>query len=841
MFVLPRALRCAAAFISLSVSASAAIPTPESHFGHRMGADRKLVEWHQVVGYFRQLERVSDSVRVAELGKSTEGRPFIMVTIADPETLANLERYRTIQARLADPRQTSPEAAESLIADGKVVVMVTCSIHSTEVASTHSAIEFAYKLIAEDTGRHRQILNNTIFLLLPSLNPDGVDKVATWYKRYLGTPYEGAPMVELYHKYAGHDNNRDWYMFTQAETRLTVEKVHNVWRPQIVYDVHEMDSTGARMFVPPWIDPFDPNIDPLIVQQVHMMGTSMAVDLTAAGKKGVLIHGIYDYFTPGRHYQSYHGGLRLLSEAAGARYATPVTVPFSSLQARSRGYNARQASWNFLEPWRGGKWTLRDIVDYQLITFESCLYNAAIRREELMRNFYRIGRRIVDRESPWAFVIPAAQYDSSAMTRLLETLEFGMVEIERARKDFRAGRRLVREGDYVVRMEQPYAAFAKTLLERQDYPDLRLYPGGPPRRPYDVTAHTLPLLMGVETIAIDEPPEADLVSVNKIMPAPGGVADSPVVALTAAASDAWKAVNRLLAANAPVYRNESNGAFYIPREGVAKAMLPQLATGLGLQFTASEAKLFEHRRLRPPRVGLYRGYVPLIDEGWTRWVLEEYEFAYRSAGNSRLQEGDLAKDFDVIILPDAAPRTLHAGYLPGALYRGGLAPPEYTGGIGPSGAEALRRFVVEGGTVLAFNNASVYVVERLGLPVRNAIQNLSNDRFYAPGSLLNVDVDTSHPLCYGLKPQHAVWFESGPAFEASGVPPDISAVGVLKYPAAQILASGWLLGEEQLAHRSAVLDVSIGRGHVVLFGIRPQYRGQPNATFKMVFNGLYYW
>ena len=302
-----------------------------------MGEAKTLVEWSEVVHYFQLLAEASDQVRVTELGRSTEDRPFILVTIADSETLADLPRYQRMQAQFADPRNVNDEEAESLVEQGKTVVLITCSIHSTEVASTHTALEFAHKLLTENTPRHQAILENTIFLLVPSLNPDGVDKVAHWYKRYLETPYEGAPMTELYHKYVGHDNNRDWYIFSQDETRLMIERVHNVWRPQVVYDVHQMGSNGARMFVPPWSDPIDPNIDPLIVQQVNQMGMGMAADLTAAGKTGVVVNAIYDYFTPARHYQSYHGGLRLLSESASVRYATPIDVPYSSLTTSARG------------------------------------------------------------------------------------------------------------------------------------------------------------------------------------------------------------------------------------------------------------------------------------------------------------------------------------------------------------------------------------------------------------------------------------------------------------------------------------------------------------------------
>ncbi len=829
------------AFLLAFHTAFAVIPTPSSHFGHRMGADRKLVQWADVISYYEKVARSSDHVKVTELGKTTEGRPFVLVTIAEPKTLSNLERYQQIQERLADPRKTTPQQAEALIAEGKTVVLITCSIHSTEVASTQTAMEFVYRLLTENTKRHEAILKDTIFLLIPSLNPDGVDKVTSWYNRYAGSPYEAAPMVELYHKYTGHDNNRDWYIFSQAETRLVVEMVHNVWRPQIVYDVHEMATTGARMFVPPWVDPVDPNIDPLIVQQVNQLGLSLAVDLTAAGKTGVVVHGIYDLFTPARHYQCYHGGLRLLTESASVRYATPIRVPFASLQANARGYNAQKSSWNFLEPWPGGEWKLRDIVEYQLIAFESSLYSAALRREDFLRNFYRVGRRALARRSPYAFVVPESQHDTAAMIRMLQTLEFGSVEIEQARKGFRAAGRGFLKGDYIIRMAQPYGSFAKTLLETQNYPDLRQYPGGPPRTPYDVTAHSLPLLMGVQVFPVDEPFEADLERARKVAAAPGQVAASKSVSLSPDSSDAWRAVNRLLKAGAEVYRNRENGIFYIPNQGIAADVMPQLARTLGLSFRATAIDPASLHRLRQARVGVYRGYVPIIDEGWTRWVLESWEFPYQSIGNERLQQGNLSNDFDVIILPDATPGTLHAGYLAGALYEGVEVPPEYTGGIEDDGAGALRNFILAGGTVLAFNSASNYAIERLNAPVQNVLGTISNDRFYAPGTLLRVEVDTTHPLCAGMGPQEAVWFESGPAFEAIPASQEVSAKEVLRYPGQNVLASGWLLGEQYLANRAAVLDIARGKGHLVLFGIRQQYRGQPNATFKMLFKGLYFW
>jgi Zinc carboxypeptidase. len=359
---------------------TAAVPTPKDHFGHDMGADRFVLDWDKVVSYFRALEKESPRVRLQELGKTAEGRPMIAAFIAAPDTIQNLSRYIEIQKKLADPRLTPLAELEPLIAKGKSIVLITCSIHSTELASTQTAVEFAWRLATEDKPHFRAILENTILILVPSLNPDGVDIVTQWYRKTLGTPFEGTSPPQLYQKYVGHDNNRDWYILSQPETRLVVGKLHNVWHPQIVYDVHQQQANGSRIMAPPWLDPIEPNVDAILVQEMNMVGMGIAADLTAAGKTGVSVHAAYDFWEPSRHYQSFHAGLRILTESASARLASPITVRREELRENMLGYNARERSWNHIEPWPGGRWTLRDIVDYQLIAMESCLYQAATRR-----------------------------------------------------------------------------------------------------------------------------------------------------------------------------------------------------------------------------------------------------------------------------------------------------------------------------------------------------------------------------------------------------------------------------------------------------------------------------
>ncbi|HKD91418.1 MAG TPA: M14 metallopeptidase family protein [Terriglobales bacterium] len=863
--------RCAAFLLPLtSLAVLAQIPSPEQHLGFRVGEDRKLADWDQVTSYFQKVAAAApDRVKFEEIGKTTEGKPFVYLTISSPENLKNLEHYRQIQQRLADPRGLDPAAADRLIHEGKAVVLITCTVHSTEVASTQTAMEYVYKLLTENTPEHQEILNNVIFLLVPSLNPDGQDMVVKWYRKYVGTPYEGMQPVELYNKYVGHDDNRDWYMFTQVESQLTVSKVQNPWHPEVVYDVHQMGSNAARLFVPPFLDPVDPNVDPLIVQETNMLGTSMAGALATAGKQGVAINAIYDFWTPARHYQAYHGGLRVLTESASARLASPIRISFSQLDQNALGYNAQQASWNFPDPWRGGDWHLRDIVDYQLIAYEACLRTVAQDHEMFLRNFYNIAMRAVNRKgSPYAFVIPPDQHDLPTTVKMLNTLRFGEVEIQQAKAPFAADGMQFPADSWVILFNQPYGSYAKTLLERQKYPDLREYPGGPPKRPYDVTAQTLPLLMGVRTYEIEQPFAAEMAKQDKIEVVSRTYHPHGPYSLQSNSAYAFLTVNELLKAGIPVARvrsampNAPAGDFIISGDlSRVKVNIPP-----GLELAGVTVPASATVPLKAPRIGIYASYQPSMDEGWTRWLLDQFEFAYTQIHDKDVRAGNLNSRFDVIIIPDEQPnaianglRNAGGGAGSGAAGSGessgggneaatqravadnaGRIPEEFTGGLGSQGVEALKLFVAQGGTLITLNGASNFAIERLGVGARNVLQGVPNKDFYGPGSLLRVDVDTSNPLAWGMERDAAIWFEHGPAFAPSFQRAAGDVMNVATYPAGNPLMSGWLLGDQLLQGHSALIDAPLGQGHVVMFGFRPQYRGQSYGTFKLLFNALYY-
>src|SRR4051812_20241293 len=501
------------AFLALPVTAHAqkSVPTPASVIGFEPGTDRKLPEWQQVVSYFKALDAASPRIELHTLGKTTLGRPFIAAFIGDSATLANLPKIRDAQRKLADPRLTTVAERAALQRDGKVVVLVTSSIHSTEVGGILTPMPLAYKLVTGEDEESRAIRKNALVILVPSLNPDGVDIVNTWYKSSMGTAWEGTQPPVLYHYYTGHDDNRDWYAFTQVETQMVIDSLYNEWHPQIVNDIHQQGANGTRIFIPPYMDPIEPNIDPILMAGVAQMGKSMTWRLTSQGFVGVANNTSYDAWTPARAYQHYHGAIRILTETASASLASPITVNFDDLRP---GYNVdpKVAGVDFLTRWQGGKWTIGDIVKYQMAASWALLAQAADDRALWLSSYeaveeHSVAGKAAPGRSDWpsTIVIPAQPARDTAVNFALRILQRGQVEIRRATSSFTSNGRTFPAGSYLISTAQPYGGFAKTLLEDQHYPDLHEYPGGPPKRPYDVVAHTLPLLFGFDVAFVADP------------------------------------------------------------------------------------------------------------------------------------------------------------------------------------------------------------------------------------------------------------------------------------------------------------------------------------------------
>ena len=814
----------------VNAQTNGSLPTPESVLGFRIGAEKKLADYHQMVDYLRKLDAASDRMQLESLGKTTEGNDFMMALVSSPANLRQLEEWRKIQARLADPRALSETDAAKLLARGKAVVLINCSIHASEVGAAQMSLELAHHLASNNSPGVQQILDNVITLLVPAHNPDGQLMIVDWYRKNLGTKHETASMPWLYQKYVGHDNNRDWFMFTQAETRITVEKIHNIYHPHITLDMHQMGENGARLFVPPYIDPIEPNVDPIIVGLLNTLGTHVQASLTAEGKSGVVSNAIFDAWTPARAYPHYHGGLRFLTEAASADYATAVDIPEDKLRGDDF-YEARRSSWNFPKPWPGGKWTLRDIVDYDFSAAMAILEHAARNRAFWLKSILQVQQNAVTWEDkPAAYVIPHHQHDPEGLQALLEIMRVGMVETYRANEDFIADGAPFRTGDWIIPIKQPYGRFAKALLENQRYPALR-GDSGALRQPYDATAHTLPLFLGVETFAINTLPNLP----NEAAKSPVALAGkltgtSAIFALDPANTASYRALNRLLKkdfavywAQAPVQDDKQElpiGTMLIAGKG-REAVLQEITQQSGADlFGLSTKPTGAIYRLQAPRLGLYKSWVASMDEGWTRWVLEQYDFNFKTLTDADIRAGDLHEKFDVIILPDQPARSIERGHSTENV------PPPYTNGLGEIGIYQLRAFVEKGKTLVALDAATELPIRHFWMQLRDVTEGLPAQKFNAPGSVLRVLADTKHPLTYGARREEAVFFSNSPAFRLD------EGKGILTYPRSNLLLSGWLEGEEYLAGQHALVEVPVGAGRVILFGFRPQFRAQVRTTYK---------
>jgi hypothetical protein len=830
--------------------------SPEQTFGFKMGADQKLVKWPQIVDYFHSLAASSNKVKIIEAGKSSEGNPMIVAAISSPENLARLDHYKEVSQRLANPRGLNPEEAERLIADEKLLVAISCSIHASEVAATQLSLELAYDLVTKDTPQIRRILDQDVVLLWPSHNPDGNITVVDWYNRNVGTKYENAPLPWLYHKYVGHDNNRDWFMLNLDETKVVTKFYFKEWFPPVLYDIHQMGRTGARLFVPPFLDPLNPNIHPLIWRGINLLGTHMAEAEEEAGHSGVAQNILYTSWWQGNSLQQpwFHNMVSVLTEAASPNVASPVTQKLSELTGNTPGLNEYALRENFSHPWPGGVWRLRDVVEYEYTAAMAVLDTAARYREDFLRNFYNMGREEIrkgETEGPYAYVVPAKQRDPNTAVKMINLLIDQGAEVQRANVDFTADGVTYSKGSYVILMAQPFRPFVKDIMEPQRYPDIRAFPGGPPVPPYDVAGWTLPLQMGVASMLVKNRFEANLTPVTRAEPpspeiAQGG-ARTGAFLLGHEENDSLIAVNRLLKSGYDVYWSQaafSNGGkqlapgtIIIPAQGARQAQVKSIAQSLSLPLAASDGSLnVAAYKLKPLRLALFNPWGGNMDEGWTKLMLERFEFPFEEIRPADVRSGNFARRFDVVVFSDQQPASILEGISADRIQ------PEYAGGIGQEGLDHVREFVRNGGTVVALGNASELFLKPWGLPIVDAVAGMKTTDFFCPGSILDVRVDNTHPAGFGMPEKAYGFFARSSAFEIrpSTFAPAGQVRTIVKYAGDHVLQSGWILGESHLYDRAAAVDVSMEKGHLILFGFRVQNRAQPHGTFKLFFNSLYY-
>jgi hypothetical protein len=834
-----------------------AITSPERFFGFQMGADRKLARWDKLVEYYRLLDRESDRMQVVDMGPSTMGNPFLVLFISSPANLARLEEFRRMNATLADPRGVAENEIQRMVAQGKAVIVQSFGLHSSEVAASQTAAEVMYDLLRRTDDETQRIMDNVIAIMIPCFNPDGEILVTDWYDKYVGTEYEGVGLNVLYHKYVGHDNNRDAFMTNMVESQYAAKILFRDWVPQAYVDHHQMGPYGARIYVPPYAEPIRPQSDPLVWREMSWWGAHIAYKEEEAGLNGVVNAAIYSGWGHfGFHWITpFHNIAGMLTESASARLASPLFLHPDQLRGQTRQLPEYEAQTTFPNPWPGGWWRVRDIVERQKVAAWAMLDLAARNRETVLWNAYLKARRQTERGATFetrAYIIPAEQHDPLTAITLVNKLLVQGIEVHRAGAEFRHEGKIYGPGTFVVSMAQPKMGVIRYLLGRTFYPDNSYTRDnqGSPIRPYDMSADVLAEFMGVRVDAAGTVVAADLTEVAEAIQPVGSVARGTAgYVLDGRQNAAFRAVNLLWDQNLRVRRvNQASGSLRAGDFVVAsapEAAVQNVARQTGVDFnplaTDPASVSYEVRRLR---IGMYqRYYGGNMDEGWTRFVLEQWGFPYKSLFDAEIKAGNLNAKYDVIILPDDNVRMItgERGPAGGGGFGGQQPepPPEYRSGMGQQGVDAVKAFVQGGGTLVTFGEAGEFAMQKLEVPVRDVVADRPSREFWSPGSTLRVTVDHTNPLAFGMPGQAlATFLQGNHAYEVVPTATNERVERIVTFVDRDLLQSGWLLGEDQLAERAAMVSARQGQGRVVMIGFRPQHRSQTHGTFKLVFNAL---
>jgi len=839
-------------FITQIAEAQKKVTSPKEFFGFELGSDRKIARWDKIVDYFGLLERESHKIKIIDMGQSTMGNPFLVVIISSHENLANLERLQEVNAKISDPRGIPEAEIKKLVKEGKAVMCQSMSLHATEIGGTQMAPELAYDFLTREDEETQRILNNVIFFMIPSFNPDGQIMVTDWYNKTLGTEYEGASLPWLYHKYVGHDNNRDGDFLNMIESVYAAKIMYRDWVPQAFIDHHHMGSYGARFYVPPYCDPIRPYADPLIWREISWYGAHIAYKLEEAGKAGIINdaqfpgwgHFGWHWITP------FHNIAGMLTESANAKLATPLYIHPEQLRGGARQFPKYESQTTFPNPWPGGWWRLRDIVEQKKISAWALLDLAARNKETVLWNAYLKAKRQTERGAqgkPKAYVIPFNQHDPLTAVKMINTLLLSGIEIKQAKQALTIGNAIYPEGSFLISLAQPKMGLIRNLLGRTIYPenDWTVRDDGTPLRPYDLATHTMNEFMGVRVDPIDGAVEGDFQILTGQVPVSGKIESGGAgYVLDGRLNASFKAVNFLLDKGVAVRRVDKEAFGLRPGDfivsGGPEAVLRKVAEQTGVDFKALKNKIKEGtHEVKRLRVGMYqRYYGGNKDEGWTRFLLEQFAFPYTSLMDAKIKKGNLNAKYDVIILPHDSTGMIMGDIPPRDRRYISEVPPEYRSGIGKEGVAALKEFVNRGGTLVTLGEACSFAIEKFALSVRNIVENLNSKEFFCPGSTLKVTFDNNHPLAYGMPSEGFVLNWSSPAFEIIPGQHNERYETVVRYQEKDLLQSGWLIGEEHLSNKAAMVNARHGKGQVVLIGFRTQHRSQTHGTFKLLFNAL---
>ena len=895
-----------------AATAQRKITSPLQQFGHNIGDDYFLANYVQLTTYWQKLDRESDRMKVQRIGTTAEGRPMWMAIVTAPGNFRRLGRYQEIAARLARAEGLTDEQARELAKEGKAVVWIDGGLHATEVLGAQQLIQYVYEMVSRDDPETQRFLRDVILLAVLA-NPDGMDLVSNWYMRdSVPSKRSTSGVPRLYQKYIGHDNNRDSYMASQPETRAMDSILFRAWYPQIMYNHHQTGPAGTVIFAPPFRDPFNYNLDPLVPVGIDLVGAAMHNRFVAEGKPGSTMRGGANYSTWWngglRTTVYYHNMIGLLTETIGN--PTPVEVSFVPERLLPSG--------NTPFPIMPQKWHFAQSLAYELTANRAVMDVASKYRENFLYNIYRMGRNSIERGSrdtwtltpnrvdavkqaveknrrdsvkatpaqyvsvlqdavardPRGYVIPSVQKDFATAVKFINALVKNGITVHRATAPFSASGKSYPAGSYVVLTAQAFRPHVLDMFEPQNHPDDIPYPGGPPTPPYDNAGWTLAYQMGIEFDRIVEPFTGPFEKLAGFAPVPAATMPAPPAANLAngtagwfvfhrKSNDAFAAANRLLARGEEVYtlgapvsaggRTLPAGSFLVRGGAATLPLLRALAAERGVEFTPVSAApaAAALTRLRAPRIGLWDVYGGSMSSGWMRFVLEQFEFPYEVVFARDLDSGNLNARYDVVILPNGAVLSAEddtRGFESRSQPPVESVPSEWQPRLGRISVAKtlpqLRAFVEGGGTLLAIGGAAD-IAYRLGLPVTNAVvdsagKQLARARYYVPGSVLSVAVDTTSALAWGMRPRADVFFDNSPAFRLK---PDARAKNVKTvawFDSTSPLRSGWAWGQQVLNDAAEIVVAPLEKGNVVLYGPEVHFRAQTHGAFPFLFNGIYY-
>jgi len=888
------------ALLSQSLLMAQTVPSPKSHFGFNIGDNYQLATFTQTEAYLKKLAAVSKKVKLQVIGKTEEGRNQYMVIVSDPSNLANLEKYKTISQKLAHAENVSIAEAKQMSNEGKAVVWIDGGLHATEVTGIHQWIESMYQLITRTDEETKRILKSTIILFVHA-NPDGQELVSNWYMRNSDTLKRAtSSLPRLYQKYIGHDNNRDFYMTNMQESKNMSRQQYIEWMPQILYNHHQTGPPGTVVAGPPYRDPFNYVYDPLLITGIDALGAAMSSRLNAEGKPGYTMKSgsVYSTWWNGglRTTAYYHNIIGLLTEIIGN--PTPSNIPLVaqrlipnsgtpfpitpqkwyfrnsidysvSLNYAVLNYAARYKEElllniytmgrNSIEAGNKDSWTLypkradavAELLKTEKLTGSVDSFQTAI--------FNKVYKNLENRDAR-GYIVTANQ-TTTAIDFINILIQSG-IKVEKATANFSVAGKNYPAGSYIVKTNQAFRPHVIDMFEPQDHPNDFQYPGGPPIRPYDAAGWTPAFTMGIEfdRVLDDFNGPFETITYGSIQKPIGKInAGTETVGYSFSTKEnaAYYAINTLLAMGVEVYKNKDQYFIAVNKASNNKIQeaIETLSAEKGVVFNSVSTKPANmNDKIMPQRIALWDRYGGSMSSGWVRWIFEKYKFPFQLIYAKEIDGSNLKDKYDVIVFVEGAIPSLKLEAGNGYEEKEPKTeevPEIYQSTLGKITAEksipALKSFLQTGGTIVTIGS-SANLVYHLNLPVRNALvemvsgkeKTLPGEKFYIPGSVMQITLDNEYKANWGMNRNADVYFSASPVFKLL---PDAIArkelVPLAWYASDKTLRSGWAFGQSYLQDGIAAFEAKVGNGKLFVYGPEITFRGQTHGNYKMLFNQLY--